>query len=153
MRPADQDHPIGGPLRSLPAPQAPPSLLPRVMAAVRVWAERPWYERAWFTWPVQGQVAAVAVLVTVLAGIVTIWPNVASRVDTAVAPLTSAITDDVTDTAEQAAMVTTVVRLVGRSFFTTVMPYASAIVLLMCLACGLFAMALNYVASGRTSAR
>jgi hypothetical protein len=153
MHPADQEHPVSGPLRQLPQPQAPPSLLPRVMTAVRAWSERPWYERAWFTWPVQGQIAAVAVLVLIAGGIVTVWPNVEASVATAVAPLRSAITDDVTETTEQAAVVTTVVWLVGRTFFTTVVPYASAMVLLMCLACGLFAMALNYVASGRTSER
>jgi hypothetical protein len=49
--------------------------------------------------------------------------------------------------------VTTVVTLVGRTFLTTVVPYASAVVLVMCLACGIFAIALNYVASGRTSER
>jgi hypothetical protein len=88
-----------------------------------------------------------------VAGVVTVWPDVEARVGTAVAPLRAAISDDVTDTAQQAAVVTTVVRLVGRTFLTTVVPYASAVVLLMCLACGLFAAALNYVASGRTSER
>jgi len=153
MHPADREHPVSGPLRELPAPRAPQTLLPRVMAAVQAWAARPWYERAWFTWPVQGQIAAVVILVLIAGGIVTVWPAVETSVGNAVAPLRSAITDDVTETTEQAAVVTTVVRLVGRTFFTTVVPYASAAVLLMCLACGLFAMALNYVASGRTSER
>jgi hypothetical protein len=153
VHPADQDHPVTERLRSLQPPRAPETLLPRVMAAVRAWAGKPWYERAWFTWPVQGQIAAVAVLVLIVAGLVTVWPSVEARIGTTVAPLRSAITEDVTETTEQAAVVSTVVRLVGRSFLTTVVPYASAVVLLMCLACGLFAMALNYVTSGRTSER
>lgn len=153
MHPADQDHPITRHLRSLPAPRAPETMLPRVMAAVRAWAERPWYERAWFTWPLQGQIAAAAALVLALAGLVSIWPDVESVVNTAVSPFQTAIADDVADTASQAAVVTTVVTLVGRTFLTTVVPYASAVVLVMCLACGIFAIALNYVASGRTSER
>lgn len=153
MHPADREHPISAPLRSLPPPAAPPTLLPRVMAAVRAWAERPWYERAWFTWPLQGQIAAVAVFVLIVGGITWIWPTVEARVSETLQPVTSVISSDVSQTAEQAAVMTTVVRLVGRTFFTTVVPYASAAVLIMCLACGLFAAALNLVASGRTSIR
>jgi hypothetical protein len=47
-------------LAHLPSPAAPPTLLPRVMAAVQAWATRPWYERAWTTWPIGWQVAALA---------------------------------------------------------------------------------------------
>ena len=47
-------------LRRLPAPLAPGTLLPRVLAAVDAWARRPWYARAWFTWPIGLRVASVA---------------------------------------------------------------------------------------------
>ena len=50
-------------LRRLPAPRAPHTLLPRVMAAAEAWAERPWYTRAWVTWPLAWQVVSVAALV------------------------------------------------------------------------------------------
>ena len=101
MHPADQKHPVSERLRQLPPVRAPHTLLPRVMAAVRAWADRTWHERAWFTSPLQGQLAAIAVLVLVVAGVVMVWPDVEARVDSAVAPLRSAITADVTDTAQR----------------------------------------------------
>src|SRR3954467_4135575 len=46
-------------LRRLPLPQAPRTLLPRVLAAVDAWSRRPWYTRAWFTWPLGWQIASI----------------------------------------------------------------------------------------------
>lgn len=153
MHPADQDHPVTSRLKSLPGPRAPHTLLPRVMAAVREWAERPWYERAWFTWPLYWQVASTALLAAVAAGAVALWPAIQAQISAAVSPFVTAAVNDVAGTAAQAEVVATIGRLIGRTLLTTVVPYAAVVVLIMCVACGAFAMALNYVASGRTLQR
>ena len=60
MNPDDLERLAHHELHRLPAPRAPRTLLPRVMAAVEAWANRPWYTRAWFTWPLGWQVASLA---------------------------------------------------------------------------------------------
>lgn len=60
-------------LRALPAPRAPRTLLPRVLAAVAAEASRPWYARAWLSWPlgwqiVSGAAAALVVVAATMAG-------------------------------------------------------------------------------------
>ena len=66
---ADLEQRVDRELRRLPAPRAPHTLLPRVLAAVEAWVNRPWYTRAWFTWPLGWQVASVALLVLAVAGV------------------------------------------------------------------------------------
>jgi hypothetical protein len=61
-------------LQELPMPAAPPSLFPRVLAAVQRRLERPWYERSWPNWPRPLQVLSVAALATVFAGLVALEP-------------------------------------------------------------------------------
>jgi hypothetical protein len=52
-------------LKALPAPRAPHTLLPRVMAAVAHTGRAPWYSRAWLTWPRAAQAASLFVLVAI----------------------------------------------------------------------------------------
>ncbi len=54
-------------LARLPAPRAPQTLLPRVLATIG----RPWYARAWRTWPAAARGSALAAAVMLLAG--TTW--------------------------------------------------------------------------------
>ena len=56
-------------LKQLPELAAPPSLLPRVLAAIRQRLSIPWYRRAWQTWPRGLQAASLALLVAMLVGI------------------------------------------------------------------------------------
>ena len=62
MDPVDLERLIDRELRSLPAPRAPRTLLPRVMAAANEAANRPWYSRTWLQWPVGWQLASALVL-------------------------------------------------------------------------------------------
>lgn len=69
-------------LKRLPAPRAPRSLAPRVMAAVA--ASRPvkWYARPWLMWPVWMQAVSVIALAGLAAGAWSLWneaPVVAQR--------------------------------------------------------------------------
>ena len=47
-------------LAELPQPVAPPTLVPRVLAAIETRLARPWYQRAWRTWPPALQAASAA---------------------------------------------------------------------------------------------
>ena len=58
-------------LVDLPAPAAPETLRPRVMAAIERIAARPWYARGWRAWPIAWQ-ATSAVVVLACAG-AAIW--------------------------------------------------------------------------------
>src|SRR5262245_28543971 len=54
-------------LRRLPTPQAPATLLPRVLAAAARLSRRPWYSRTWFTWPAPLRVGSVITAALVMA--------------------------------------------------------------------------------------
>jgi hypothetical protein len=119
---ADLEHRVHRELRRLPAPRAPHTLLPRVLAAVEAWVNRPWYTRAWFTWPLGWQVASVALLVLAVAGVWMLPP----------APPSVVVT-------------TNAGRVLWRTMVEPFLAYAFGIVVLMCLACAAFGAALSYV--------
>jgi len=54
-------------LKQLPPLRAPQTLMPRVLAALRVQA-RPWHQRPWLTWPRPWQALSAAALFALLAG-------------------------------------------------------------------------------------
>ena len=109
-------------LRRLPAPLAPDTLLPRVLAAVDAWARRPWYTRAWFTWPLGWQMASIMVLALFAVGLWMLPPAPPSVVVTTNAGL-----------------------VVWRTMVEPFLFYAFGVVVLMCLACAAFGAALSYV--------
>lgn len=117
-------------LRRLPAPLAPGTLLPRVMAAVDAWARRPWYERAWFTWPLAWQIVSVVLVALAAYG--------AWHVPSAPAPV-------VATTSASAA--------IWRTLVEPLLGYVFGLVALMCLACAVFGAALNYLFLERTASR
>ena len=65
MDSSDLERRVDGALKALPAPAAPRTLLPRVMAAVAHARPAPWYSRAWLTWPRPAQAASIALLAVV----------------------------------------------------------------------------------------
>ena len=119
---ADLEQKVDRELRRLPLPRAPHTLLPRVLAAVEAWVNRPWYTRAWFTWPVGWQVASVALLALVVAGVWMLPP----------APPSVVVT-------------TNAGRVLWRTMVEPFLVYAFGIVVIMCLACAAFGAALSYV--------
>jgi hypothetical protein len=119
---AELEQKIDRELRRLPAPRAPHTLLPRVLAAVEAWVNRPWYTRAWFTWPVGWQVASVALLALAVAGVWMLPPAPASVVGT-----------------------TNAGRVLWRTIVEPFLAYAFVIVVIMCVACAAFGAALSYV--------
>ena len=128
MDPADLERLIARELRSLPAPRAPRTLLPRVMAAATAAAERPWYSRAWLQWPVGWQLIRDAVEA------ISFVANVRS---------------DVASSAREVETATSAVRVLWRTLLAPVVPWAFALVTLMGAACAVFGTALNHLVFGR----
>ncbi|HMC77630.1 MAG TPA: hypothetical protein VKH34_10870 [Vicinamibacterales bacterium] len=138
-------------LQRLPAPRAPHSLLPRVMAAVEAWAARPWYTRAWFTWPVGWQAASVAAVALLVTGAVLVGPHVqaaASSMLAAVQLFAGGVSDaaPVETTANGA-------RILWRTLLEPLATYALVVIVLMFLACAVFGTALNHVVIERAEQR
>lgn len=117
-------------LRRLPAPHAPETLLPRVLAAVDAWARRPWYTRAWFAWPAVWRAASVAALALLVFGLWKLPPVPTSVVATAGAT-----------------------RVVWDLLVAPALPYALVFVVLMGVTCVAAGLALNYVLLERAEQR
>jgi hypothetical protein len=64
---ADLDRRLDEALRRMEAPQAPRTLLPRVMAATRLSARVPWYRSEWRRWPLGWQLASGVATAAILA--------------------------------------------------------------------------------------
>jgi hypothetical protein len=154
MRSVDVETVVHGALRELPQPQAPHTLLPRVLAAAKAWSLRPWYARAWFTWPREGQVTALAALSAVAAG--GLW-LLAAAAQAAIARLLAVsgggVVRAAVAVAEDLAIAANAGQVVWGTLVQPLAPYAAAVVILMCVACALFGLALNQVALGRMSER
>jgi hypothetical protein len=137
-------------LRQLPPPAAPSTLLPRVLAAVQAWALRPWYARPWFHWPAGWQTVSIAALVVIVAGGVALEPEVQKVVLDAIAARASHLTVATAAASQDLETSFTAARVVWRAVAAPLVPYAFAVVLLMCLACFAFGTALNLVAFERS---
>jgi len=147
MDPADLERLIDRELRSLPAPRAPRTLLPRVMAAANAAAHRPWYARAWLDWPVGWQLASALVLIGVVAGGSVLLPQVRDAVEAI--SFVANVRSDVASSAREVETATSAVRVLWRTLLAPVVPWAFALVTLMCAACAVFGTALNHLVFGR----
>ena len=147
MDPADLARLIDRELRALPPPRAPRALLPRIMAAVEERARRRWYTRAWLQWPVGWQLASALALIGVVATGSLLLPQLRD----AVMALTfvANVRGNVAESAREVEVATTAVRVVWRTLLAPVVPWAFALITLMCAACAVFGTALNHLVFGR----
>jgi hypothetical protein len=146
MDPADLERLVDRELRALPAPRAPRTLLPRVMAAVAS-ARRPWYSRAWLTWPAAWQAVSVVVLLAAVAGGAMLLPSVRQAMNSLT--FVAEVQGDVAARARDVEVATTAVRVLWNALLAPVVPYAFGLVLLMCAACAVFGTALNHLVFGK----
>ena len=140
-------------LQRLPVPTAPPTLLPRVLAAAHAWRNRPWYARAWRTWPLAGQFAAAAALLAFVIGGALAWPAIISMA----APHTAALAPALDTASERLGawqVGTTTAFGAGRALWRALVqplaPFAFVLVAIMCAACAACVIALNRVAAERS---
>ena len=146
----DLERRIDRALKTLPAPVAPRTLLPRVMAAVAVAPRAPWYSRAWLTWPRAAQLASVLMLAALgIAAWVTMptvsaWTNhVAAAGAPIVAPVSAAT--------EWAARVLAVGRITWLVFLQPVVFYFAVLAVVASLMGAACWAALNRLALGGAS--
>lgn len=137
-------------LKRLPAPRAPRSLLPRVLAAtVQAAPARP--QTGWLAWPRSWQVASAAILVAFAAGAWMLWPMV-QALDFGARPLVSTpprVATVVQNAGEGAA----VVRILWQVVLQPVATWVAALAIAVTLACGLLWTALERFALGGASQR
>jgi hypothetical protein len=145
--PFDLERLIDRELRALPPPQAPRGLLPRIMTAVEDRAQRPWYTRAWLQWPVGWQLASALVLMGVVATGSVLLPQLRDAV--MALSFVANVRGDVAESARDVEVATTAVRVVWRTLLAPVVPWAFALITLMCAACAVFGTALNHLVFGR----
>jgi hypothetical protein len=132
MDPHDLERLIDRELKSLPPPQAPVTLLPRVIAAAALRA-RPWYRREWTAWPVAARAAALMAAVAFIAA--AFWwlpvvhaPEAAGRVVAWTARAASAI-----------RLADAVALTLGTVIRTLVAPFVLYGIALLCLLCAMAA--------------
>jgi hypothetical protein len=149
MHPIDLETLVSRELGRLPAPRAPQTLLPRVLATVQAWSRRPWYAREWFTWPLVWQLASFAALIAVVGGGVVALPIAQVAVQNATSTLLPRVMTDVPQAARALDVTANTTRVLWRAVIEPLLPYACVFVGLMCLACGMVALALNRAIFGR----
>jgi hypothetical protein len=147
MDPADLERLIDRELRTLDAPAAPRTLLPRVMAAVRAAEPQPWYSRAWRTWSLPWQIACLVLLFAALGGAAAVAPAAQAALNDV--PLVAAVRGEVAETAQSVETARTTLRVLWRALVAPVVPYAFGLVTLMCAACALFGTVLNHLVFGK----
>ena len=149
MDPDDLERIVDRELKKLPAPRAPHTLVPRVMASVQAWSDRPWYRRPWLTWPTGWQIASMAALLALIAGGSLLVPAAQAAAGDVVSPVAATVLSDVAAVAGRAETTTSVARVLWRTLIRPVALYGFILVLLMWVACAVFGVALDRVAFGK----
>lgn len=146
----DMERRVDQVLQGLPAPRAPRSLLPRVMAAVAE-ARRPWYARAWRTWPLAWQIASAVACALVAAGASMSVPAVQAFAGAHASPALAALLTHVLDVAARTEDARRAAEIVWRVAIAPAAAVALVPVLLMCGASVAFGAALGRLALGGVS--
>lgn len=151
MKSADLERLVDRRLKALPAPRAPRTLLPRVMAAVEILSSAPWYTRAWFAWPRVWQVASIAALVVLVAGVAAGWPHAEAVADALRPRPELSVPAQVTTMTRALDASWDATRIVWRVLVQPVIGYVVVFALMMFTACVAFGTALSRVALGGAS--
>ena len=151
MNPIDLEQLVDAELKQLPTPQAPRTLLPRVLAATAAQPyPHPQPARGWAGWPRAWQFAGGTVTAVMLIGI---WkllafsrPLLDQLFPNAASSSTSAFTRNADDVA-------TVVRVLWEVLLQPVATYVSVLAVSFALACALLWTAVERLAPGGASQR
>jgi hypothetical protein len=136
-------------LAHLPPPAAPPTLLPRVMAAVHAWATRPWYERAWTTWPIGWQVAALSLFAIGAITASMVVPALLAGMQEMATVAIARVSGRVPDLGARLDVISLAAPVLWRALIYRVLFIAFIVVTLMSLACAMVAVVLNRAVFGR----
>lgn len=137
-------------LKRLPAPRAPRSLAPRVMAAIVASERAPWYSRAWSTWPRGWQATSAVTVVSILVGLGWGVPYLVALFGPVSWPSFTA-PSVVTDAARPLSVAWEISRIVYRTTVEPLLGYLALIMFVMMAVCVAFGAALDRVALGGAS--
>ncbi|MCC7010168.1 MAG: hypothetical protein IT184_15280 [Acidobacteria bacterium] len=151
MQPDDLERLIDRELRALPAPRAPRSLVPRVMAAIDARQAMPWYRRGWSQWPPVWRTTSLAALTVVAVALLIGWPALAGSLGGWQPDAGTVVPARIRAIGDAAAMALDASRVLWRVLIEPVMGYLVAFVLTMVVACVAFGTALDRVALGGPS--
>lgn len=142
----DPNDPLVRALRALRDPKAPPTLAPRVMAAVQARLAQP-PARTWFEWPLLWRVSSVATAVAMLVGVIVAWPVVLGWGQ----PAVDAVASRATGALHGAQVALNLASVVFRAVWhPVVMPFV-LFVTVMTIACATVGAMLGRVALGGAS--
>jgi hypothetical protein len=150
MNPLDLEQLLDAELKRLPAPGAPRTLLPRVLAAVSAQQRHAKPSRGWAFWPRAWQFAGGAVAAAVLVGI---WKLVAIAQPFISALLPSAGFGRAAAFTRGADEAVAVVRVLWDVLLQPVATYVSILAISLALACALLWTAVDRLAPGGASQR
>lgn len=150
MNPVDLQELVDRELKRLPAPRAPRTLLPRVLAATVERPPVPWYRQAWTVWPRAWQAASVAMLGAIAVGLWFLLPAIAGLLPAAPWPVAS-VPDGAVAAGRTASEIATLVRVFWRVVLEPVAVYLFALAISLSLACALIWTALERLALGGAS--
>jgi hypothetical protein len=148
MLPDDLEDVVDRALKGLPAPRAPRTLVPRVMAAVEAGRARKPRARPWLAWPLAWQVASVAVAIMLAVGMARLWPHAQGAVQQSVSPVLADASTSVAGIASKATTAASVIRIIWNAIVQPLVAYVLVLVLVMCAACAAFGAALGRVVLG-----
>jgi len=151
MDPVDLEKIVDRELNALPQPAAPPTLLPRVMAAVMASRSMPWYSRAWFTWPTVWQAGSVAALIILVIALVRLGPIAGEAAEIVRANATLPTPGWVVASVAWAQPFWDAAQILWRVMVEPIRLYVLVFLFLMTTACVVFGTALNRVALGGAS--
>jgi hypothetical protein len=151
MNPDDLERLVDQDLKRLPAPRAPKTLLPRVLAATVERPAVPWYAQPWLAWPLAWQAASVAALLALGAAMFFALPLVHQVSWDAAARRTVVATGGDAGVLEALAKAATLARVLCRM---VIEPVAFAVLVLtvwLSLSCAALWAALDKFALGERS--
>ena len=135
-------------LGELRSPEAPHTLLPRVMAAAgRREDRRP---RSWFAWPGEWQVASVLALIVLVAGIGQLRPHAVAAIGAAASPTAAAVSTRVASALHGVGAAAAAAAILWRTSLKPIVCVVFALVIVLCGACAACGTVLRRVALGGT---
>ena len=160
MQPAELTAFVDRALEALPAPRAPRTLLPRVLAAVQRWTERPWYQRSWLTWPLAWQTASLAAVACLVLAAALVAPLVREALRDASASVAMTrlgqavgVVDEIERGARGVEATTTAVWTIWRVVLLPFVAYACGVLALMGAACAASIVTIKTFAFGKAISR
>ncbi len=151
MRQSDLEQRPAWHLKELPGFPAPPTLLPRVMAAVQAWTLRPWYARAWLTWPLRWRLASGVALVASAAALAMGFPGVEADAQLWMKAMVVRSVPSWSDLGGDPEGMLRAARTVWRALVHPVLIYACALIAVMTATTATLTVALTRAMFGRAS--